>query len=140
MRICLPSFCVSADDNDALLRFGLFLESEQGLDFRRDFSLVHGRAPLFVHFQFLSETTDGCLPTGHQLFQILISEFLSGPALSCTLPAPLKLSLQVNLGRLPPTFTRLLHFASNHLAVIHLGRRAGLAGRALPLPAPGSQA
>lgn len=70
---------------------------------------------LSYHFQFLSEGTYGSFPTGYQFFQILIPQFLSGPALSCTLPAPLEFGLQVNFGWLPTTFARLLHFASNHL-------------------------
>lgn len=98
--------------------------------------MVHCHAPLLVHFQFLSEGTYGSFPTGYQLFQILISQFLSGPAFSCTLPAPLKFCLQVNFGWLPTTFAGLLYFASNNLTVIHLGRQAGLARRSLPLPSP----
>lgn len=70
---------------------------------------------LSYHFQFLSKGTYGSFPTGYQLFQVLISQFLSGPAFSCTLPAPLKFCLQVNFGWLPPTFAGLLHFTSNHL-------------------------
>lgn len=98
--------------------------------------MVHCHAPLLVHFQFLSEGTYGSFPTGYQLFQVLIPQFLSGPALSCTLPASLKFCLQVNFSWLPTTFARLLYFASNHLTVIHLGRQASLARRSLPLPSP----
>lgn len=70
---------------------------------------------LSYHFQFLSEGTYGSFSTGYQFFQVLVSQFLSGPAFSCTLPAPLKFCLQVNFGWLSTTFAGLLHFPSNHL-------------------------
>lgn len=96
--------------------------------------MVHCHAPLLVHFQFLSEGTNGSFPTGYQLFQILVPQFFPGPTLSCTLSAPLEFGLQVDFGWLSTAFARLLHFASNHLTVIHLGRQAGPVGRSLPRP------
>lgn len=137
MCICLAGLHMPAC---ALLRLGLLIPREQSLDLRRDFPLVHGHAPLLVHFQFLSEPADGRLPAGHQLLQILVAELLPGAALPGTLPAPLQLGLQVNFGGLPAALAWLLHFASDHLTVIHLEGQAGLAARSLPLPAPAQPA
>lgn len=83
-----------------------------GPQVRMDVSPVGER---LYHFQFLSECTYSSFPTGHQLLQVLVSQLFPGPALSCTLPASLKFCFQVNFGWLPPSLTRLLHFASDHL-------------------------
>lgn len=119
--IRLPSSGVPAG---VLLGFALLFSSEQGLYFRRDFSLVHCHAPLLVHFQFFPEGTYGSFSTGHQLLQILVSQLFSGSAFSRTLPTPLEFRFQVNFGWFPPSLPGLLYFASNHLTVIHVGARA----------------
>ena len=106
-----------------LLGLAWLLPTEQSFNFRGDFSLVHGHAPLLIHFQLFSKSTDCSLSAGNQLFQILVPQLLPGPTFPRTLPAPLKFGFQIYLCWFTAPFPWLLHFASSHFALVHV--RAG---------------
>lgn len=114
MAVCIR-LCRLAKLGRVLLGFALLLSTQQGFNFRRDFPLVHGQAPLLVHFQLLSKSADGSLPARDQLLQVLVPQLLPRPAFSRALPAPLKLGFQIYLGWFATPFARFLHFASSHL-------------------------